>query len=146
VGLVVIAIVLVVVIGICTHGGGSSSSHLNLTADSRGLHPTRVGETGAEEITVTNNDTDITDLVIFYANKDNWLDHHVATDLGGCTLDKGINAFRCGPLKAGESRTITITGTAKDSGNYSYGWGLGDSAPSGLRQWDQEFTWSEAVS
>ncbi len=123
------------------HSGGN----LKLTADARGFHPSSVGEEGGEDIAVTNNDTDIGDLVIFYANGDNWLDHHVATDLGGCTIDKGQDLFRCGPLAAGQTRTILIRGTAKDRGNYNYRWGLGDGG-SNFRQWGTDFTWSEAIT
>lgn len=129
-------------------GGNHGTQNLKLTADDRAIHPSKVGEQGGETLAITNNDTFIQDLVIFYADgHDNWVDHHVV-DAGGCQLDKGINAFRCGPLNAGQSVTITIVGAARDAGNFTYGWGLGDDPPNGgdLRQWGQMFTWSEAVS
>jgi hypothetical protein len=151
VGCIALAVIAVLIVGgiiALSLGGHSSSSSLKLSADARGLHPSTVGEEGGESLAITNEDTAIKDLVIFYSDgSDNWLDHHVVTSADGCSIDKEIKAFRCGPLAAGASRTITITATAKDRGNFSYGWGLGD-APSGgsLRQWDKRFTWTEAVT
>lgn len=146
----VIAVAVVIIGGCATLtaiGRNNGSRQLNLAVDARGFHPLRVGDEATETLSITNNDTGIQDLVVFYADgSDNWADHHVVTE-GFCRLDKSLKAFHCGALKSGQSVTIVIAATARDSGNFSYGWGLGDDRSNdGLRQWGQTVTWSEAVS
>jgi hypothetical protein len=143
----VLLIILAGVAGTKSNGQGSGQLGLDVQFDGRASHLA----SGHVDLTfnVTNRGAaPIENLVIFYDDgSDNWLDHHVVQDVGSCSIDKGLKAFRCGPLGAGQTATIQIAGTQKDRGNFNYSFGFADAQTGGgLRQWGQVETWSEAVS
>jgi hypothetical protein len=85
---------------------------------------------------------------------DNWLDHHVVTG-GDCQRDETPLAsgwVRCGPVKAGETRTITVVAAFKDAGNYSYQASFGDRWHDQIQEIRKEdgsellLEWHEAVT
>jgi hypothetical protein len=143
-GVAIIGVVIVAIV-VGSHAGGSKAD-LKLDVQARSVTTSRVGGADGSTVVVHNLDTDISELVIFYADgNDNWADHHVVVSASSCTIDTGIKAFRCGPLKAGASMTIDIVSSPKDAGNFSYEFGFGDDASGGLRQWGQVTTFDEAV-
>src|SRR6202049_3938064 len=71
-------------------------------------------------VTITNTGPAIPHLGLVFMSADKWYVHHTVTDLGGCTISADASAFDCGDLKAGQTVTFTIAGTAKDAGNFHY--------------------------
>jgi hypothetical protein len=98
-----LAAVICVLFAIAT-GACGGSSDLKLDARLQAVTASHVGGQDGFTLTVQNQDTDIQNLVLFLANgHDNWLDHHVILNSGGCTIDKQLHGLKCGPLKAGKS-------------------------------------------
>jgi hypothetical protein len=71
-------------------------------------------------VMITNTGPLIPHLGLVFLSADKWYVHHTVSDLGGCTLAVDSSAFDCGDLKAGQTVTYTIAGTAKDAGNFHY--------------------------
>jgi hypothetical protein len=79
-----------------------------------------VGERAQLVVKLTNTGPAIPHLGLVFRTADKWFEHHTVSDLGGCTIATDASAFDCGDLRAGESRTLTIVGTAKDAGTFHY--------------------------
>lgn len=81
---------------------------------------TTVGGQAQLVVMLTNTGPTIPHLGLVFMSADKWYDHHSVADLGGCILSLDESAFDCGDLKAGQSVTFTIAGTAKDAGKFHY--------------------------
>jgi len=128
-------------------GGHGSTQTLNWTVDGRHTGQSVVGGSDAFQVTVTNNGSEASNLILYVNAKDDWLKHHVVTDPGGCTLNTNLERLECGPIKAGETRTINITGSPKDAGNFNFAVDVADEEGSDLLYPNLgELTWSEAVT
>jgi hypothetical protein len=141
------AVTLVIVIAALAGGGSSPQSSLDVDASLSGDTARQVGGTEHLTLTVTNHDTDIQNLTLFMADgKASWLDHHVVISSGPCRV-ASHGRMSCGPLARGASTTIEIVANARDAGDFSYEFGIGDTPANGsLRQWDEGLMFSEAVS
>ena|ERR1700674_5234394 len=71
-------------------------------------------------VKLTNTGPAIPHLGLVFRTADKWYEHHVVSDLGGCTVAADASAFDCGDLGAGESASFSIIGTAKDAGSFHY--------------------------
>ncbi len=81
---------------------------------------TTVGGQAQLVVMLTNTGPAIPHLGLVFLSADKWYEHHTLSDLGGCTIAVDAAAFDCGDLKAGQTVTYTIAGTAKDAGNFHY--------------------------
>jgi hypothetical protein len=79
-----------------------------------------VGERVQLVVKVTNTGPLIPHLGLVFRTADKWYEHHMVTDLGGCTIAADTSAFDCGDLGADESASFVIAGTAKDPGTFHY--------------------------
>jgi len=136
-----------VIIAVAAAGGSHGSTTLNWTVDGRHTSQSVVGGSDAFQVTVTNNGSDASDLILYVNSGDDWLKHHVVTDPGGCSLNTSLERLECGPIKAGETRTINVTGSPKDAGNFNFAVDVADEEGSNLLYPKLgELTWSEAVT
>jgi hypothetical protein len=71
-------------------------------------------------IKLTNTGPVIPHLGLVFMTADKWYEHHMVSDLGGCTLAADASAFDCGDLAAGASASFSIVGVAKDAGTFHY--------------------------
>jgi len=72
-----------------------------------------VGGSDALQVTVTNNDSNASQLILYLNAKDDWFKHHVMTDPGGCSINKSLERLDCGPFAAGETKTINVAGSQR---------------------------------
>ena len=79
-----------------------------------------VGERAQLMVKLTNTGPLIPHLGLVFRTADKWFEHHMVSDLGGCTIAADASAFDCGDLGAGESASFVIVGTAKDAGTFHY--------------------------
>jgi hypothetical protein len=129
--------------------GGSHGNAATLNWDVEGRHTGQsvVGGSDAFQVTVTNHGSDASELILYVNSADNWLKHHVVTDPGGCTLNSSLERLECGPIKAGETRTINVAGSPKDAGNFNFAVDVADQEGSTLLYPKLgELTWSEAIT
>lgn len=141
---------LIAVVGVIALIGANSSGNqptLNWTVDGRAITRSSVGGSDAVQMTVTNNGSNASNFIIYLNSKDDWFKHHVITDPGGCTINKNLERMECGPLGAGETRTINIGGSPKDAGNFDFAEDAADQEGSNLLYPKLgEITWSETVT
>ena len=71
-------------------------------------------------IKLTNTGPVIPHLGLVFMTADKWYEHHMVSDLGGCSLAADASAFDCGDLAAGASASFSIVGVAKDAGTFHY--------------------------
>lgn len=143
VGLIVLVIVIAVI------GSNSSKNQTTLKWDVSGRSTTSstVGGNDATQVTVTNNGSNASDLILYLNASDDWFKHHVITDPDGCTINKNLERLECGPLAAGATKTINIGGSPKDAGNFNFELDVADEEGSQLIYPDKgALTWSEAVT
>jgi len=146
VGLIVV-VVIIAVIGSAGSGGGSKSQSLHWSVDGRSTGASTVGGTDAVQVTVTNNGSNASDLILYLNASDDWFKHHVITDPDGCTINKDLERLECGPLSGGATRTINVAGSPKDAGNFNFELDVADEEGSQLSYPDKgALTWSEAVT
>jgi hypothetical protein len=106
-----------------------------------------VGGTDATQVTVTDNGTNASQLILYLNAKDDWFKHHVITNPGGCTINKNLERLDCGPLAGGETKTINVEGSPKDAGNFDFELDVADEEGSQLLYPDKgALTWSETVT
>ena len=106
-----------------------------------------MGGSDAVQVTVTNNGSDASNLILYLNAKDDWFKHHVITDPGGCSINKNLERLDCGPFAAGETKTINIAGSPKDAGNFDFELDVADQEGSHLLYPDKgSLTWSETVT
>ncbi len=79
-----------------------------------------VGGTAQLLVKVTNTGPAIPQLGLVFTSADKWYEHHTVSDAGGCTVDAGPSAFRCGDLPAGASASFLFVGVPKDAGTFHY--------------------------
>jgi hypothetical protein len=142
-------IALLIVIGIAASGGSKNNqTTLKWTVDGRSTTTSTVGGTDAVQVTVTNDGSNASDLILYLNASDDWFKHHVITDPDGCTINKNLERLECGPLAAGETKTINVAGSPKDAGNFNFELDVADEEQgSGLLYPDKgALTWSEAVT
>jgi hypothetical protein len=139
-------IVLVIVIGVI---GSNSSKQPALKWDVSGRHTSTstVGGSDATQVTVTNNGSNASQLILYLNAKDDWFKHHVITDPGGCSINKNLERLDCGAIAAGETKTINVVGSPKDAGNFDFERDVADEEGSQLFYPDKgALTWSETVT
>ena len=143
--LVLIAgIVLIGVIGNATRG---QSSTLKWDVSGRAITTSSVGRSDAFQITVTNNGSAASNLILYVNAKDDWLKHHVVTDPGGCSINKNLERLECGALAAGQTRIINVAASPKDAGNFDFEIDVADEEGSQLSYPDKgAWTWSETIT
>ncbi len=140
-------VALLVTIGIVSSGSHGSSETLNWSVDGRQTTEAVVGGSDAFQVTVTNNGSDASNLILYLNSKDDWLKHHVVTDPDSCTLNSSLERLECGPIKDGETRVINVTGSPKDAGNFTFAVDVADEEGSTLLYPNLgELYWSEAVT
>lgn len=140
-------IAIVVVLAIIGNGSRNQTPALKWDVSGRAITTSRVGGTDAFQITVTNNGPDASDLILYVNSKDDWFKHHVVTDPGGCSINKGLERLECGPIKSGETRTINVEGSPKDAGNFDFAVDVADEESSTLSYPDKgAWTWSEVIT
>ncbi len=71
-------------------------------------------------VQLTNTGPAIPHLGLVFVTADKWYEHHMVSDLGGCTLAPDASAFDCGDIAAGATASFMIVGTAKDAGAFHY--------------------------
>ena len=105
---------------------------------------------GQDEIDITVTDTGsiaFSHLVVYLDDKDDWFKHHVITSSSGCTINKPLERLDCGPLAAGESATLTITGSPLDAGNFNFAVSVDDEVNGHLVFPDKdELVWPETIT
>ena len=140
-------VALVVIIAVIGNSSSKNQPTLKWTVDGRATTSSRVGGTDAVQVTVTNNGSAASNFIIYLNAKDDWFKHHVITDPGGCTINKNLERLECGPLAAGETKTVNIAGSPKDAGNFDFASDAADQEGSTLLYPNLgEITWSETVT
>ncbi len=138
---------IVVVIVIAVIGSNSSKNQPALKWDlsGRSITSSKVGGTDATQVMVTNNGSNASQLILYLNAKDDGFKHHVITNPGGCTINKNLERLDCGPLAAGETKTINVEGSPK-AGNFDFELDVADEEGSQLLHPDKgALTWSETV-
>jgi hypothetical protein len=100
--------------------GCASPTIFTATVAASATQSATVGGQAQLVVMITNTGPAIPHLGLVFMSADKWYVHHTVTDLGGCTISADASAFDCGDLKAGQTVTFTIAGTAKDAGNFHY--------------------------
>ncbi len=100
--------------------GCASPTIFTATVVASATQSATVGGQAQLVVTLTNTGPAIPHLGLVFLSADKWYDHHTVSDLGGCTISVEHSAFACGDLKAGQTVTYSIAGTAKDAGNFHY--------------------------
>jgi hypothetical protein len=100
--------------------GCASPTIFTATVAASATQSATVGGEAQLVVMITNTGPAIPHLGLVFMSADKWYVHHTVTDLGGCTISADASAFDCGDLKAGQTVTFTIAGTAKDAGNFHY--------------------------
>jgi hypothetical protein len=140
-------IVLVIVIAVIGSNSSKNQPALKWDVSGRSITSSTVGGTDATQVTVTNNGSNASQLILYLNAKDDWFKHHVITNPGGCTINKNLERLDCGPLAAGETKTINVEGSPKDAGNFDFELDVADEEGSQLLYPDKgALTWSEAVT
>ncbi len=147
VGLIVVVVIIAVIASGGSGGGSKSQSALKWSADGRSTTASTVGGTDAVQVTVTNNGSNASNLILYLNASDDWFKHHVITDPGGCTINKNLERLECGLFAAGATKTINVAGSPKDAGNFDFELDVADQEGSQLLYPDKgALTWSEAVT
>jgi hypothetical protein len=148
-----VVLVVLVAVSICVASrapGGGGVSHPKPVIDLSGRSSTQssVGAEDAVSLTVTNKGPgDFQTLIVYLNSKDDWFKHHVITDPSGCTINSSLERLECGPLKVGETRTLSVVASPKDAGNFNFEVGIADQEGSALYYPDLDaLDWSEAVT
>jgi hypothetical protein len=100
--------------------GCASPTIFTATVAASATQSATVGGQAQLVVMITNTGPAIPHLGLVFMSADKWYVHHTVTDLGGCTISADASAFDCGDLKAGQTVTFTIAGTAKDAGSFHY--------------------------
>lgn len=140
-------IVLVIVIAVIGSYSSKNQPALKWDVSGRSITSSAVGGTDATQVTVTNKGSNASQLILYLNAKDDWFKHHVITNPGGCTINKNLERLDCGPLAAGETKTINVEGSPKDAGNFDFELDVADEEGSQLLYPDKgALTWSETVT
>jgi len=140
-------IVLVIAIAIIGSSASKSQATLKWDVSGRSIAHSTVGGSDATQVTVTNNGSNASNLILDLNAKDDWFKHHVITDPDGCTINKDLERLECGPLAASATRTINVGGSPKDAGNFDFELDVADEEGSQLLYPDKgALTWSESVT
>jgi hypothetical protein len=100
--------------------GCADPPRFTATVDTSATANAVVGGKAQLLVKVTNTGPAIPQLGLVFTSADKWYDHHTISDAGGCAVDAGPSAFRCGDLPAGASVSFLIVGVAKDAGTFHY--------------------------
>jgi hypothetical protein len=147
-----VVLVVLVALSICvaaSHpGGGANHPKPAIDLSGRSSTQSSVGAEDAVTLTVTNKGPgDFETLIVYLNSKDDWFKHHVITDPSGCTINTNLERLECGPLKVGETKTLSILASPKDAGNFNFQLGIADQEGSSLYYPDLDaLDWSEAVT
>jgi len=140
-------IAVVIALGVIGSQGSKNQPALKWTVDGRAIRASQVGGSDAVQMTVTNNGPDAAHFIIYLNAKDDWFKHHVITDPDGCTIINSLERLDCGPLDAGETKTINIGGSPKDAGNFDFEADAAAEEGGALLYPDLgAITWSEAIT
>ncbi|TAN32901.1 hypothetical protein EPN29_07780 [bacterium] len=93
---------------------------LTATITASATQSVAVGGRAQLVVKLTNTGPTIPHLGLVFMTADKWYEHHTVSDLGGCTIALDESAFDCGDLKAGQTASFSIAGTAKDAGTFHY--------------------------
>lgn len=110
-----VTVALVVMVAAC-----ASPVPLSATVTTSASQNVVIGGPAQLVVKLTNTGPAIPHLGLVFRTADKWYEHHVVSDLGGCTVAVDASAFDCGDLGAGESASYSIVGTAKDAGTFHY--------------------------
>ena len=103
---------------------GSSTA---ISIDSRYSRTATVGAPSDFDFTVKNvGTTSITNLTILFDDGDHFLDHYTVLTSGPCTVEKSLPGLACGPLAPGSEVKFTMTAQARDAGNFTFKFHIGD--------------------
>src|SRR6202171_6453460 len=100
--------------------GCTNAVPLTVAVQTAATQDVAVGGQAQLVVMLTNTGPAIPHLGLVFMTADKWYVHHAVSDLGGCAMSPDESAFDCGDLKAGQSVTYTIAGTAKDAGSFHY--------------------------
>jgi len=141
---VIVGVIIIAAIG---NAGSKNQPALKWDVSGRSILSSSVGATDATQVTVTNNGSAASNLILYLNAKDDWFKHHVITNPGGCTINKDLERLDCGPFAAGATKTINVEGSPKDAGNFDFELDVADEEGSQLLYPDQgALTWSETVT
>lgn len=88
-----------------------------------------VGATSDFDFTVKNvGTTHIANLTILFDDGDRFLDHYTVLTSGPCTVEKSLPGLACGPLAPGSEVQFTMTAQARDAGNFTFKFHVGDNS------------------
>jgi len=105
---------------------GSSTA---ISIDSRYLPTATVGTPSDFDFTVKDvGTTPITNLTILFDDGDHFLDHYTVLTSGPCTVEKSLPGLACGPLAPGSEVKFTMTAQARDAGNFTFKFHIGDNS------------------
>jgi membrane associated rhomboid family serine protease len=123
----VIAAAAVALIFAGLHVQSESGSSTAISIDSRYSPTAIVGAPSNFDFTVKNvGTTHITNLTILFDGGDHFLDHYTVLTSGPCTVAKSLPRLACGPLAPGSEVKFTMTARARDAGNFTFKFHIGD--------------------
>jgi hypothetical protein len=86
--------------------------------------------------------TRITNLTILFDDGDHFLDHYTVLTSGPCTVEKSLPGLACGPLAPGSEVKFTMTAQARDAGNFTFKFHIGDSVVYLVQANGEHYTYS----
>ena len=101
-------------------GGCASPVPLTATIETSATQDVAVGGQAQLVVKLTNTGPAIPHVGLVFMTADKWYEHHVISDLAGCTVAADASAFDCGDLAAGASAAFSFVGAAKDAGTFHY--------------------------
>ena len=101
-------------------GGCATPTPLTATVIAAATQHVVVGGRAQLVVTLTNTGPAIPHLGLVFMTSDKWYEHHTVSDPSGCTIAPDSSAFDCGELKAGQTVSFSIIGSAKDAGTFHY--------------------------
>jgi hypothetical protein len=93
---------------------------LTATVEASASQSTTVGGVAQLVVKVTNTGPMVPHLGLVFLSADKWYERHTVSDGSGCAIATDHSAFDCGDLKAGQTATYSIAGTAKEKGTFHY--------------------------
>jgi hypothetical protein len=98
-----------------------------ISIDSRYSRTAIVGAPSDFDFTLKNaGTTNITNLTILFDEGDHFLDHYTVITSGPCTVEKSLPGLGCGPLAPGSEMKFTMTAQARNAGNFTFKFHVGD--------------------
>ena len=98
-----------------------------ISIDSQYSPTATVGAPSDFHFTVKNvGTTHITNLTILFDEGDRFLDHYTVLTSGPCAVEKSLPGLACGPLAPGSEVTFTMKAQARDAGNFTFKFHVGD--------------------